>query len=445
MPGTNTPKLDLLRIQETWQFGDEAFNNFIDDADNKLVGIAHIDSPKHWESWEKDTVYAKDDVIRITNGKSHQYYQCITGGTSGSTEPTNNVTGSIVTDGTVQWVVKSVSDAGTSGGTISIWLSGAYYNRGDAVLYGTSLYRCKIDHLANDWTTDNIYWQEVYSSIRLWQPNIYYFVDDSVLYDGLIYKCVTAHTSRATFDNTEEVKWEMVGGAGGANPWETNKLYFTGQFVIHDGILYRANSKHTSGATFDVDLVYWDAVNANIVSWTTNAYYPVGSLVQYGNVIYKSNSSHNSGSTDFESDRLNWDIFHIPSAFIYTWDVNTYYYSGQMVLYNNSLYKCNYSHVSDSTSFSNEENRWDIVYSSILLWSANNHYKSGSVVIYDGNIYRCNTSNSDSAFTPSKWSRLTGVKINDWVSGRNYDENDVVIRHGILYRAIQCIQVVLIS
>ena len=39
--GTNTPILDLLRIQESWQFGDEAFNKFIDDADAKLVGIAH--------------------------------------------------------------------------------------------------------------------------------------------------------------------------------------------------------------------------------------------------------------------------------------------------------------------------------------------------------------------------------------------------------------------
>lgn len=75
--GVSTPKLDLLRIQETWQFGDAAFNRFIDDADNKLVGVAHLQSPMHWTEWTEKTQYYRDDVVRYPNLKSHQYARCL--------------------------------------------------------------------------------------------------------------------------------------------------------------------------------------------------------------------------------------------------------------------------------------------------------------------------------------------------------------------------------
>ena len=108
--GTNTPKLDLLRVQATWQFGDVAFNRVIDDMDNKLVGIAHLSSPMHWTEWKAETTYAKGDVVRYPSLKSHQYAVCLS--VSGTTDteaniPTNNITGSIITDGTIQWEISS--------------------------------------------------------------------------------------------------------------------------------------------------------------------------------------------------------------------------------------------------------------------------------------------------------------------------------------------------
>lgn len=250
---TRTNILGLLLMQEDWKFGDESFNRFIEDADDKLVGVAHLVSKGHWSTWQEDTVYNVGDVIRISNTKTHQYYQCITSGVSGSVEPTNNVTNSVVTDGTVRWIVKSLTDE-SSASAIKIWLSGDTYARGDVVLYGTALYRCKTSHTATSWTTNYTYWTEIFSSIRMWRPSIYYFVDDTVIHNKVLWQCITAHTSDTTFSSSEEANWDKVGSSSFVE-WEPSTSYTQGDYIIYDGVLYRVDNSFTSGTTFsDNDL-----------------------------------------------------------------------------------------------------------------------------------------------------------------------------------------------
>lgn len=488
---TNTPKLDLLRIQETWQFADEAFNRFIDDADNKLVGVDHLDSPKHWSDWKENTAYVKDDVVRITNTKSHQYYQCIVGGTSGATEPTNNVTGSVVTDGTVEWMVMSLSEAGLGGGTIQIWLSGWHYNRGDAVLYGTALYRCKIDHDSTDWNTDYIYWQEVFASIRLWQPNIYYFVDDTAIYDGLIYQCITAHKSDTTFSTTEEANWEIIGGAGGAKDWTSGVTYLEGQLVTVNGILYKSKLKHTSGTAFQSDIANWDIVYANIRDWQPGEYYPADTLIAYDDILYRCTTSH-TATTNFYNDRANWKLFH---NIIRKWQTDNYYETGQFVTYRDCLYRCNESHSTSSTpvtvnpsiwasgttyaindtviegttlyrckvghvastNFSDDILDWEFVNdlsTGITTWTTGTDYYVGDTVIYGGQTFTCTTYNNSTTFfndiscwstdiivvdmfenNQMKWD-LIYANIQDWTSNTYYKVGSIVLYNDVLFKCI---------
>ena len=413
---TNTPKLDLLRIQPFWKFGDAAFNRFIDDADDKLVGVSHLDSNAHWATWEANTDYVKDDVVRITNNKTHQYYQCIEAGTSSDTEPTNNVTGSVLTDGTVKWMVMSLSEAGTGGGTIQIWLSGWHYNRGDAVLYGTSLYRCKVDHDANGWDTDYIYWQEVFSSLRWWKPNIYYFEDDTAIYDGLIYQCIVSHISDSTFNSSEESNWEIIGGAGGAKEWQSNTKYLEGQLVTVDGILYKSNSKHTSGTSFNLDIANWDIVYANIKDWEPNKYYPERTLIAYEDTIYKCTSPH-TASFDFYSDMDNWKLFHNP---IKKWEIDKYYDVGQFVTYRDCLYRCNERHSTSSTPISVNP----------TIWGTGITYSINDTVIEDTTLYRCKIGHVSTVFLDDilNWELVNDLSVGTttWTSGTNYYVGDTV-------------------
>lgn len=446
---TNTPNLNLLRVQETWQFADEAFNKVIDDADNKLVGIAHLGSPKHWSDWEPNTDYEKDDVVRITKTRSHQYYNCIEAGTSGAVEPTNNVTGSVITDGTVTWMVMSLTEAGIDGGTITIWLSGWHYLRGDAVIYGTSLYRCKVDHDADDWNTDYIYWQEILSSIRAWKPLIYYFVDDTVIYNDLIYKCITAHKSAGTFSTTEEANWKLVGDIGGAKDWASGKNYLEGQLVTVNGILYKAKVKHTSGTTFPADIANWEIVYANIRNWGTGEYYPTGAIVSYNNILYKCLLAHTSG-TNFNADKINWELYHNPLT---VWASNTVYNSGQLVIYTGAekdsrIYRCLSTHESSAT-FDLDFDKWRAISSSITEWNYNTAYKSGDIVIYDYKFFECienHVSNTDTTDTSgiyadidiinTKWVQIKNdiTQIEEWKSECIYENNQLVTYKNRLYR-----------
>lgn len=430
MGAISTPNLDLLRIQETWQFSDEAFNDFIDDADNKLVGVAHLNSPKHWVDWKPETDYAKDDIVRTTNTKSHQYYQCIYAGTSGVEEPTNNVTGSILADGTVTWKVVSLSEADVAGGALQIWLSGGYYTKGDAVIYGTALYRCKVDHTARDWLSDYIYWQEVCASVRMWQPVIYYFVDDVVVVNSLIYKCILAHRSAATFNATEEEKWELIGGAGGAGDWAADKTYQEGHLVIVNDILYRANQKHTSSSSFRTDIAKWDIVNANIKDWEDQVYYPEGTLVNYQGVVYKCITAH-TATTDFYTDRVNWILFHNP---IVSWQSDNYYEAGQIAIYNDCLYRCNTSH----STFSETVNLFP------TKWVANKNYIVGDSVVFADNsaekLYVCQTAHTSTDFLEdvANWDfvkDLSGWQTT-WLPNNTYSSGDIIQYGGLNFDCI---------
>lgn len=432
---TNTPKLNLLRIQEDWQFGDEAFNRFIDDADGKLVGISHISSRLHWDLWKKETAYAVNDVVRWENMKSHQYARCVTAGTSSATMPGNNVTGSVVTDGTVEWQICSLTEADAYNGTIKIWLSGQRYYRGDAVRYGTALYRCNVEHVATNWTADNIKWQEMYASIRMWNKTTYYFENDTVIYNNLIYQCITAHVSENTFDSTEEGKWILVADTGGAKEWQTDKVYQKDQLVTYNGIIYKAKDKHTSTTDFATDTAHWDIVYASLPSWGTEVYYPAKTVVYYNNKTYKCLTAHTSGNTTLYDDGAKWQIL---DNTIEEWATNTYYYSGQLVLKENVLYKCNTNH--KASNFATDIAKWDLVYANIQTWATDTYYKVNSLVIHEGKMYLCITAHTSDVFDDevANWKMVGGgnASITEWESDKIYEADNVVTYKNQLYRCL---------
>lgn len=355
--GPNTPKLNLLRVQENWQFGDDSFNKFIDDADDKLLGVAHEDSTAHWFTWQPDTVYNVGDVVRIANSKSHQYYQCTKAGTSGSITPTNNVTGSVVNDNDVQWLIKSLSDE-EYGAAIKIWLAGNRYIKGDAVIYGTALYRCKVTHDSSTWANDYIRWQEIFASIRAFYPNIYYFAGDTVIRDNLIWYCLTAHMSAASWTPAEKTNW----------------------LCLNDG---------------------------RILDWKPSTTYTAGDIIISDNIMYRCIADHTSDSTSFSNDRVSkWTLFHDPNATIRNWSAGKYYQANQMVMYGGVLYRCNNAHT--STTFNADIANWDIVFANIPIWEAGQAYKIGATVINDNKLYRCKTAHISTTFTAdaSNWDNI---------------------------------------
>jgi hypothetical protein len=59
-----TVRLNIKRIQAEEKFIDESFNAVIDDIDQKILGIGHLNTGMHWTPWESGTSYMAGDVIR---------------------------------------------------------------------------------------------------------------------------------------------------------------------------------------------------------------------------------------------------------------------------------------------------------------------------------------------------------------------------------------------
>lgn len=430
----NTSKLNLLLVDANWQFADDAFNRVIKDADDKLVGIVHLQGAAHWSEWKASTTYAVGDVVRWVNMKSDQYAKCVTAGVSGSVSPTNNVVGSIVTDNAVEWKVCSLSAEGSSI-SITIWLSGTNYSKGDFVIYGTSLYRCRVPHTSSTWVTDYINWTEVFSSVRMWQPSIYYFINDTVMYNRMLWQCLQAHTSNTSFSAVEEAKWVCITPKG-IEDWETSTNYAVDDIVIYNNVLYRCIVTHTSDSSDFMNdrATNWKLFhtpNATINSWAAGNYYENGQMVYYENRLYKCISSHMS--TSFVADSNKWQVEY---SNIKNWLTGVYYSVGTTVLYDNRPYRCVSAHT--SSTFDNDETSWEIIYSSIDLWNSSTFYKEGIVVLNGGNFYRCITSHTaSSSFSNdiSNWVLVGGgSSFTEWEPNTSYTQGDYIINDGVLYR-----------
>ena len=367
---TETNNLKIKLIQPTDYFADESFNAVINDIDSKVLGIVHEKSVGHWNTWEKSKSYNVDDVVRVTNSKSNQYYSCVKAGISDVTEPTSNVTGDTVTDGTVSWIVCSIGgSSGTS--SISNWLSNNFYTRGQLVFYNNKLYRNKISHTSlSTFALDSSEWQEITASNNIWMPSMYYDVGDTAIYDTMLYICRTAN-SDATFTPSN---WALVNEYYTIPQYEDNTEYKIGQLVFHDNKILKANQvvKDTAFNSTHWDIVY----DSYILPWSANYQYYQNNICIYDNKLYRCTKTHTS-TTDFGADKLiYWNSLN-DNPIIKDWASGTTYEVGSMVIISNA--------------------------NNISEWTTNTSYNANDEVIYNGYIYVCKTANTDATFTESNW------------------------------------------
>lgn len=430
-----TVRLNIKRIQAEEKFIDESFNVVIDDLDQKLLGIDHLNSGMHWTPWESGTSYMAGDVIRWPRLKSHQYAKCIQGGTSGANAPVVNTTGAEVSSGSTRWKIMSLTEVSdVKGGAISIWLGGGtLYERGDAVIYGKSIYRCKTaSHYSSlSFQADIANWQEVFASIRFWQPNTYYDVDDTVIVDGFIHICLASHTSQSTYNLAEKNNWKRMHDYAIIPEWEPSTRYLVNQVVTIDGILYICTYDHTSDSSdVDVDEAYWTPLYASLQDWTTGSFYGVGATILYDNFIYKCTTAH-VASQNFATDINNWALLHQLPSKLYDWDANIKYDQYQLVYYGDNIYRALYAHTSGANF---DPTKWQIVSDSINDWVSQGDYQVGQYVNYQRVLYKCIVDNNDTNFTPAKWQKVSGGGIDSWITNKAYSVGDVVINANKIYQ-----------
>ena len=150
---------------------------------------------------QRNTAY----LIEQTVNKGQIVLKCSKGGiTKQSTLNLSGVAvGDELVDGTVKWVVSSITGYGGGGGsTISNWGSNAEYDVGDLVIYQGFLYKCNTAN--NDSTFTESKWNAISrDGVTDWASNTEYAKDQLVMYNGELYICLVNHTSGADLLNDE--------------------------------------------------------------------------------------------------------------------------------------------------------------------------------------------------------------------------------------------------
>lgn len=176
-------------------------------------------------------------------------------------------------------------------------------------------------------------------------------------------------------------------------------------------------------------------VDTSTVSlWASNWDYVRGNIVMYNNCLYRCKTPHTS-SNSFDLDASLWQEV---KASVGLWKPLVYYYIDDIVVNDGLIYKNNVAHVSDSTFSSTEEANWELIGGAggISSWQSSETYNEGQLVINDGIVYKVkskHTSSSNFSADIANWDILN-AGLNDWATSVYYPVGIVVLANNKIYQ-----------
>jgi len=282
-----------------------------------------------------------------------------------------------------------------------------------------------------------------------WAGGTTYYKDDVVRYGARTYICAVGHTADTDFSTDlgySPTKWnQMTDGLSWAGDWATTTDYKIRDIVKFGGLLYIATAEHTSTTDLNTDIANWDVFAEGFEwkgNWATATTYKVGDVVAYGGVVYRANTYHSS--TTFTSDSANWDTFTAGFRYRSDWAQSTDYIPYDVVKYGAGLYLTTIGHTSTSSFATDEPTKWEKIvkgFEFIGNWDVSTDYKIGDVVKYGGNQYvalQHGAGNTPSTASAS-WSLFTeGFDWQqNWSVNNSYRVGHVVRQGGHTYVAQQ--------
>lgn len=352
---------------------------------------------------------------------------------------------------------------------LGLWVAGTDYKRDDVVSYGGSSYVCIRTHSADTnfyddlnfvfpgdtdpspaWIimTNGISWQGD------WQGATFYNIGDIVLFGGSVYYCIEGHQAGSSL-NDDIAKWEIYTyGRRFVGEWTSNTNYGLRAFVKYGGQIYKCITGHTSGSVtqgLEADISNWEVAFNGVEyvgTYQQEFRYIENDLILYNGSLLRCNTGYTSAESDFDSTK--WDVEFYGQEFEEDWNVNTYYGIGSVVRYGGWLYY--------AVAASNGKPPINSIYSSYTIenfwtplskgssyrgpWSQGSVYRTGDVVRRGGNLYTALVDTTDDASTlgyldESNWELVT-VGQNwrkEWNEDVLYSINDLVVFEGSIWKA----------
>ena len=290
-----------------------------------------------------------------------------------------------------------------------------------------------------------------------WTSAKEYFKDDVIRYGGRTYIVQTGHISGNSFDAQISNFNLLADGTEWKGTWALSTVYKPNDVVKYGGLLYIANTGHTSASLasdgLELDQTKWDLFAEGFDwkgEWGVSARYKVNDIVRYGGVMYLCTEEHTSAANladGLELDSTKWDLFANGLTWRGIWTATTRYRVGDTVRYGGQVYVCNTGHTAgatDADGLEADQAKWDYLHKGIEYkndWNTGVRYKVNDIVKYGADIWICtafHTSGATLAADESNWAIFVpGLEFEDsWQNNVNYQPGDVVTYGGYSYIAI---------
>ena len=299
-----------------------------------------------------------------------------------------------------------------------------------------------------------------------WTPTTQYYVDDVIRFGGRTYICAIGHVSDSEFYtdlNYNPTKWnQMSDGQSWKDEWATSTVYKINDIVKYGGLLYIANTPHTSNSSvgsgtpgtetttgLEADQAKWDLFGEGVEwknNWTISTRYKKNDIVRYGGTTYVANVGHTSetlASTGLEGQSSYWDVWNQGFEYKGDWTALTRYKVNDVVKEGANLYVCTVQHTATSVFGNDLSSYWSVFVKGFEYentWSNVTVYQPGDIVRYGGNQYIARTIHDDTTPTAvgqTDWSLYSENMTfqSDWDVATSYKIGDVVNLNGYTYRA----------
>lgn len=231
---------------------------------------------------------------------------------------------------------------------------------------------------------------------NVWNSHNHYIINNYVIDAGHLYLCINNVQSTIRPQNDQNNWVFLFGNIFSFRGQWINGNYYQNDIVIHNNSLFIA-VKNTSKPPNENDWLPFNCLKISVINgkskykqkWKTNYKYKKNDIVQHNNHLYlckRTIMSYQNPSDDI----VNWKIISSNKCFKGNWsDIN--YNEGDIVIYDNDLYKCSNKTTENPTN----SNKWELVVENedenIMIYRGNWQeaalYEKNNVVVHSDSIY----------------------------------------------------------
>lgn len=478
-----TENLQIPLLDGTDPFRKETYNDIFIEIDKKALAATHKMSKAHFDLWQPDTAYKKQDVVRTESCPNWGFYMCTTAGISGKTEPQGYGEGDILDDGTCQWTLKLFGGAtlikhqslvgrnspnqhtiaaitdlqdlldkkaskdelqkaiedlinGAPGALDTLKeIADALAADDNAIADILDLLAKKVDKEAGKGLSSNDYTDLDKNKVDL--ITITKAIDLDSIGSNL-----HSHSNKDSLDKIGETNGRLtyngVSITGGAREWLANHSYVLDELVVSQNLLYRCITAHTSGSAFDK--INWQQITIGYIpNWQAGKQYVVDMVVIEGRSILRCITAHTSAV--YASEKAKWEVISSKGMLLKDWQINSNYDKDETVFYQGFLYRAK---TAQETQPAFEKDNWQrLATGYIPEWVSGNQYIKDMVVSCNKTLYRCLNNHTAMQFKQDKnnWIAITVTGgIQDWQAYNDYEIKEMVVYNKKIYSCTEAHQ-----